>query len=493
MQKTLKNQVYQFEEFRLETGEHLLFRGEQRINLSPRTFALLVTLVENAGHLLEKERLIREVWADSVVEEGNLNRTISNLRKALGEKPDENRFIETVPRLGYRFIAPVKVAPGVGEEPLNHQAQDVGAPQSKATAPRLNSGPGKVRWLVPLLALVCALFVAFGFLVWRNRQSLSPASPDATAAYEPRRLTDSPHKDSHPQWTPDGRLRFLRSEANRQASSWVMNADGSNQQAVKDFPALQYGIWSPDGRKVIFTKPNDKSSRYMADADGANEMALLPFSGNCAWSADSKQLVYQKTDEPGNSEIYLYTLETGKTQNLTNSPKFEADLSFSPDGRQIVFASNRNGNFELFQLYLMNLDGSNQHRIYYSGGISSSPAWSPDGREIIFANDKEDSRSGNFEIFSIEPETTEAERRLTFRQRYDVFPAFSPDGRKIAFVSEADGNPEIYLMNADGTGRLRLTRNQSADVSPRFSPDGRRLIFSSQRDGDFAIYMLDIQ
>src|SRR5689334_17550038 len=100
MPETAKNQVYRFGEFRLETGEHLLFRGDERLNLSPRTFTLLVKLVENAGHLLEKETLIKGVWEDSVVEEGNLNRTISNLRKALGEKPDENRFIETIPRVG---------------------------------------------------------------------------------------------------------------------------------------------------------------------------------------------------------------------------------------------------------------------------------------------------------------------------------------------------------------------------------------------------------
>jgi DNA-binding winged helix-turn-helix (wHTH) protein len=105
----LQNRVYRFAEFRLHADEHLLLRGEERVLLWPRNFNLLVKLVENAGRLLTKEALVNEVWEGSFVEEGNLNRTISNLRKALGEKPNENRFIETIPRVGYRFVAPVEL------------------------------------------------------------------------------------------------------------------------------------------------------------------------------------------------------------------------------------------------------------------------------------------------------------------------------------------------------------------------------------------------
>jgi TolB protein len=140
----------------------------------------------------------------------------------------------------------------------------------------------------------------------------------------------------------------------------------------------------------------------------------------------------------------------------------------------------------------MNMNGSNQHRIYYSNGLSTAPVWPPDGKEIVFANDKEDNRTGNFEIFSIEPETSEAEKRLTFRHHFDTFPAVSPDGRRIAFVSETDGNPEIYLMSRNGTAFLRVTRNPAEDISPRWSPDGRRIIFSSNRNGKFALYEIEL-
>jgi TolB protein len=150
-----------------------------------------------------------------------------------------------------------------------------------------------------------------------------------------------------------------------------------------------------------------------------------------AWSPDGAWIAFQNRINE-NTEICLIKPDGSDLRNLTNNPAKDTSPAWSPDGKQIIFTSNRDGNTQIFQLYLMSADGSNQHRIYYSGAISSSPAWSPDAREIVFANDKEDGRSGNFEIFTIEPETSEAERRLTFRRRFDTQPAFSPDGKYIA-------------------------------------------------------------
>ena len=182
----------------------------------------------------------------------------------------------------------------------------------------------------------------------------------------------------------------------------------------------------------------------------------------------------------------------GEVKNLTNNPARDIQPAWSPDGSKIAFASNREGNYDVFSLYLMNADGTNQHRIYFAYAINGFPSWSPDGRQIAFANDKEDDRSGNFELFLIEPETVNAEQRLTFHARYDFEPAFSPDGRRIAFSSNADGNWEIYVVNSDGSGMLRVTRDRASDSNPGWSPDGKRLIFCSDRSGTFAIYSVAI-
>src|ERR1043166_3170646 len=98
---------FEFVDFRLYPAERLLTKNGDRIALTPRVLDLLIALVERSGELLSKEALLNEVWADSFVEEGNLNRTISTLRKNLGNQSNGGNLIETVPKLGYRFIAPV--------------------------------------------------------------------------------------------------------------------------------------------------------------------------------------------------------------------------------------------------------------------------------------------------------------------------------------------------------------------------------------------------
>ncbi len=103
---------YRFGPFVLIPSEHTLFRGSERLHLAPRDFELLVILVEHAGHLLRKEDLQQRLWPDTIVEEGNLTKHVSTLRKALGDTDGPGRLIETVSRVGFRFVAPVISAEG---------------------------------------------------------------------------------------------------------------------------------------------------------------------------------------------------------------------------------------------------------------------------------------------------------------------------------------------------------------------------------------------
>ena len=102
--------VHEFGPFRLDTGERLLLRAGQPVSLTPKAFDLLVYLVEHHGRLVSKKELLSAVWSDTFVEEANLTYTISALRRALGDSQDGERYIQTVPTRGYRFLAPV--APG---------------------------------------------------------------------------------------------------------------------------------------------------------------------------------------------------------------------------------------------------------------------------------------------------------------------------------------------------------------------------------------------
>src|SRR5215470_17226563 len=101
-------QIYEFGPYRLVPGERQLLRDGKAVALTPKAFDLLLVLVEQSGHLVEKNELLKRVWPDRFVEEANLSVKMSALRRALGEGPNDCQYIETVPRRGYRFVASVK-------------------------------------------------------------------------------------------------------------------------------------------------------------------------------------------------------------------------------------------------------------------------------------------------------------------------------------------------------------------------------------------------
>lgn len=105
-----QRQVFEFDDFRIDTGQFLLMKAGRSSAITPTVFRILLLLLEHAGEVVTKEQIMKHVWSDSFVEEGNLNRNVSTLRKALGERPSDHRYIETIPKTGYRFIATVRRA-----------------------------------------------------------------------------------------------------------------------------------------------------------------------------------------------------------------------------------------------------------------------------------------------------------------------------------------------------------------------------------------------
>src|ERR1700704_336741 len=182
---------YHFGPFSLDPAEHTLLRGDQVVALTPKAFETLAFLVRSSGHLVRKEELIERVWRDTIVEEGNLNVIIHTLRKALGDDPREHKYIETVAKCGYRFVAEVRKADEHEETasgatdasgPVNGAKQSSSqqqiAPSASVSRPRL---PSDRRRLVALGAgvLVVAVAATFFFL-WRFNHR-----PIATAAIAP--------------------------------------------------------------------------------------------------------------------------------------------------------------------------------------------------------------------------------------------------------------------------------------------------------------------
>src|SRR6185436_6242412 len=102
-----EKRLYEFGPFRLDAHEHVLLRDKEVVPLAPKALDLLVVLVEQSGHVLSKDELMKQVWPDTIVEEANLSHHVFSLRKALEEDRNGNHYIETIPRRGYRFVASV--------------------------------------------------------------------------------------------------------------------------------------------------------------------------------------------------------------------------------------------------------------------------------------------------------------------------------------------------------------------------------------------------
>ncbi|HEY8187968.1 MAG TPA: winged helix-turn-helix domain-containing protein [Pyrinomonadaceae bacterium] len=212
---------YEFGRFRLKADERVLLRGEELVPLTPKAFDILLTLLENDGRIVQKDDLMKKVWPNTFVEEGNLTQNVSLLRKALGESATGPQFIETVPRRGYRFVAPVSKVNGTNGEQsreiLNKQllpngpaslTQESGAADRKLELESRNLKLEAISRRRPALALTLAAvlvsIVGIAYLSGRDRAGASPTAiqsiavlpfvddgPDADAEYLDDEIAES--------------------------------------------------------------------------------------------------------------------------------------------------------------------------------------------------------------------------------------------------------------------------------------------------------------
>ncbi len=241
------------------------------------------------------------------------------------------------------------------------------------------------------------------------------------------------------------------------------------------------------GRILFGSGPVDETRDLMV-LDLANGTPITLTTGgrnlNPTWSPDGAWIAFA-SDRDGNLDLYVMNADGSDLVNVSQTPRSEDSPTWSPDGQYLAFASDRSGDFEIYQ---MRADGSEVVRLTQSPNATDvQPVYAPDGLSLVFAS----LRDGFTKLYRLDL-TTGAETALTNGAGQDRFPAFSPDGTRLAFASNRTGAYEIFELEL-ATGVIRqLTDSNAQNGSPAYSPDGTQLLFDSNRDGNYDLYRLTL-
>jgi Tol biopolymer transport system component/DNA-binding winged helix-turn-helix (wHTH) protein len=514
----------QFGRCSLDLAEHRLFRDGQRVPLTPRVFALLRVLVENAGHLVEKERLLKEVWNDAVVEEGNLNRSISVLRKALGET-DSDRYIETVPKRGYRFVALVHADPAETLVPAPERFEDAPpiAKPSRTIVAAL---------LVGVVAAVAGLYVAFG----RNEPASRPGGPAATVH---RQLTFT-GKEITPAVSPDGRRIAYVSKESPHRKLMVQEVVGGHRVEIFSAPEIGALRWAPDSSELTFWGRGDGLfAHYIAPASGGSARRIATGGFVSCWSPDGATIAVglfvagkiaflnklgevQRTISMLGTQEWMWDLDWSRVHDrllivvddqqrrptiwtirpdgsaqakvLTGATEILA-ARWAPAGDAIYYFTRVN---QTVSLYKLPLDTSRQtasgEPLLLMRGLETDESFgmSADGKRLVFTRAPYYSN-----LWLVEPRDSGAgtrpvrETQLTHGTAVIERPRVSPDGSTILFNMGYESRANLFTIPATGGTPKQLTFLNAFSVDGAWSADGRSVAFASTEGGKARLWIVN--
>jgi len=278
-------------------------------------------------------------------------------------------------------------------------------------------------------------------------------------------------------WSSSNGLLAFRSDRAGEADVYSIDPAGGTPTRLTDPGVAELQpAWSAEGERIAFVrrpKLTGTPDLFVMTANGTGRTRLTSTpvpERDPAWSPNGTMLAYAaRTERDGPFRIFIVKADGSGRRQLTTQAAGSADRSpaWSPDGSRIVFVSDRDGGFP--ELYLMNADGTGVVRLTNNAVVDGNPSWSPNGSSIVFERCCENGTSDLFTIdvlLGIETNLTAS----TDQQEFD--PAWSPDGTKIAYVSflVGQGNIDIWIANADGSGPLRLTQESAPDTSPDWQP-----------------------
>ena len=308
---------------------------------------------------------------------------------------------------------------------------------------------------------------------------------------------DSPTRISDPSWAPDSN-HILYRQYTGNPGIFIIDDNGNN---VVNVPQDLYKsgflpAWSPKRDQIGYIKivttshpPPNPLQIYMMNLAKAH-VAPLTSGGDeeripLAWHPDGQRILFvMLTPVEGTqwSDIFVMDNNGENIINLTQTPEIEANASWSPDGKQIVF--DREVGKDNSAIFVMEADGQNPQRLTFEPGINLAPSWSPDGNRIAFLS----YRNGALRIYTMDTNGQNVQQVTHHRREFDGPPVWSPDGRWLAFMSGDDQeNWGLYVTDPQGHHKNLITRFKLTYFSglhwyrPAWSPDSQYLIYAVEQ------------
>ncbi|MBS1796716.1 MAG: winged helix-turn-helix domain-containing protein [Acidobacteria bacterium] len=544
-----QTRYFEFGGFRLDTVERLLLCDGKRVSLTHKSYDLLLTLLENRGHLLTHDELMGLVWQDTAVDQSSLRQNIALIRKALGDGSEESEFIQTVPKYGYRFIAPVRLLPDEGialvaERRSVMQVELEEELEPAATAlQKVAVRPARRPFRRAAVAAVVLLFLIVPvWLFWRQKGAVVPKTP--VFGFEnivPKKLTDVGGVELG-ALSSNGGFVVYTTLGGGESALWIKQIEGRDAVKLAAVP-------SPD-RIGAFTITHDDNWVYYVLAkkgDWGRAATLFRVSvfggkpqkitenldGFVSFSPDDKRMVFDRFSEQGCRLVIANAADGGDERVLAESPSKPQflDPQWSPDGAEILYFDierRAEGNFfsvatiSVADATIRPVIAASRQRIWFlswtrEGGIimnAADPATKlaqlyavsyPDGRISRLTNDLTYYTGlsvGGRSILSTKSEiiaslwlsdtnNLKAPPKKIAADQFFSNVVWTPDKRLLFDFSDA-GKRHLWLMNADGGDRERISPNDWNDLMPDVSPDGRTIVFISNRGGTYELWTSDI-
>jgi Tol biopolymer transport system component/DNA-binding winged helix-turn-helix (wHTH) protein len=533
------NRLYEFGDYCLDTKEKLLLCQGERIPLTMKAFETLLILVERHGHIVEKAEIIQRVWPDAAVEENNLNQNISAIRKALGENGHEQRFIETLPRRGYRFLGEVREVTGERTFQPDVSILSTTAPSiTKEIVPfnerliRQQSRFSQIAWLSTIsLAVMAGVWY---FARAKTSEPIEPApaiklnrlsatndawetaiSPDGKlvayvvgdAGHQSLRLkqieTATDNELLPPEqlrfrgltFAPDGKSLYYGQQEKASSENILYQKPLQGGEGKRLLAGVDSAVtFSPDGKRIAFVRESHsqgKSSLVIANADGSNERVLITRNmpnyyavEGPSWSPDGTLLAAAAvTGKPTfHFQIMAVRVDDGVETPIGQQPwEWAAKVVWINPQKLVLIGRKGAGDLHNNQPWMVEYPSGQAHKLLTTLSDYRSLSLSRDGHTLVTV--RSETRSDLWILPEMDTNRARAITNDSASQAGSDGLAWTPDNR-IIYTSLASGHKNLWIVQANGTQAKPLTTEEQDNAAhPSVTADGQQVVFNSGRAG----------